>query len=393
MTRISSSPAGVTILGATGSVGVQTLDVIGRHPDSYAVDALVANRKAKELARLAIEHKARLAVVADESAYGELREALSGSGIEAAAGPQAVIEAAQRPAPIVMAAIVGAAGLDATMAAARRGARVAFANKECLVCAGPLLLDAMRQGGGDLLPVDSEHSAIFQCLNTDQRDQILRLILTCSGGPFRGWSRDRLEHVTPAQALKHPTWSMGAKISIDSATLMNKGLELIEAHFLFDMPSEKIDVVVHPQSVVHSMVEYTDGSTLAQLGCPDMRTPIAVALAWPRRIPVPVPGLDLARHSTLTFEAPDEVAFPALPLAREALRRGGTSPAIMNAANEVAVQSFLEEKLDFLGITACVEATLDGVAAPPLDSLDTLAQVDTQARAYARQYLGRKRAA
>ncbi|MBI1273906.1 MAG: 1-deoxy-D-xylulose-5-phosphate reductoisomerase [Alphaproteobacteria bacterium] len=380
----------VTILGATGSVGCQTIDLIERSPGKYRVLALTAWRNVQKLAEQARSLKPEVAVIADPACYDELKAALAGTGVRAAAGPQAVVEAAQMPADWVMAAIVGAAGLPATLAAVRRGAVVAFANKETLVCAGPLMMDLAAQSGAKLLPVDSEHNAIWQVFDFDRKEAVTRLILTASGGPFRTMTRADMAAMTAAQAVKHPVWTMGAKISIDSATLMNKGLEVIEAHFLFAMPEEKIDVVVHPQSVIHSMVEYADGSVLAQLGTPDMRTPIGYTLAWPERMETPAARLDLAQIGSLTFEAPDPEKFPALRLAREAMRAGGTAPAVLNAANEVSVQAFLDGKIGFLDIERINEATLGQVPAARLSGLDVLAEADAAARRHAQTLSGGK---
>jgi 1-deoxy-D-xylulose-5-phosphate reductoisomerase len=377
---VSDGVRRVTILGSTGSVGRSTVDLVARDPERFPVEALVAGRNLELLVRQALELRPRLAVIADGGALDDLRSALAGTGIEAAAGPAAVVEAAERPAEWVMAAIVGAAGLEPTLAAARRGAAVAFANKECLVCAGPLMMDLVRRSGATLLPVDSEHNAIFQVFDAARPEAVRRLILTASGGPFRTWDRARIAEATPEQAVAHPTWSMGTKISVDSATMMNKGLEVIEAHFLFDVPEERIDVLVHPQSVVHSMVEYVDGSVLAQMGTPDMRIPIAHALAWPRRIETPAARLDLARAGGLSFEAPDPERFPALGLARRALQCGGGAPTILNAANEVAVQAFMERRIGFLGIERVVERTLDAVPASGLRDLDDVRAMDAEAR-------------
>jgi 1-deoxy-D-xylulose-5-phosphate reductoisomerase len=350
----------VTILGSTGSVGCNTVDLVARAADAFEVEALTAHRNVVLLAEQARRLGARLAVVADEAAYGALKEALAGSGIEAAAGPAGLVEAGDRPADWVMAAIVGFAGLPPTLAAARRGATIALANKEALVCAGDVLLGAVRAGGARLLPVDSEHNAIFQCLDEANRDAVERLILTASGGPFRTWTLEQMAHASPAQAVAHPNWDMGAKISVDSATMMNKGLELIEAHHLFDMPGDRIDVVVHPQSVIHSMVAYADGSVVAQLGDQDMRVPIAHALAWPRRMRTAAARLDFARLSALTFEPPDPVRFPALRLARDALRMGGNAPIILNAANEIAVDAYLTSQIRFLDVVRIVEKVMEG---------------------------------
>lgn len=371
----------VTVLGSTGSIGRNTVDLLLADPGRYEVEALVANRNVALLAEQARALGARLAVVADASCYDALKHALAGSGIEAAAGPAAVIEAAARPAEWVMSAIVGAAGLEPTLAAAERGAVVALANKETLVCAGALMMAEVRRHGATLLPVDSEHSAIFQVFDFDQPEQVERIILTASGGPFRTTTREAMARVTPAEAVAHPNWDMGAKISVDSATMMNKGLELIEAHHLFALPEERIDIMVHPQSVVHSMVAYADGSVLAQMGSPDMRTPIAYALGWPRRINAAARRLDLLALGSLTFEAPDDGRFPALRLARQALRRGGAAPTILNAANEVAVQAFLDGRIGFLGIAEAVERTLERLEAAPLTRIEDVLGMDREARA------------
>ncbi|MEW5728018.1 MAG: 1-deoxy-D-xylulose-5-phosphate reductoisomerase [Pseudomonadota bacterium] len=371
---------GVTILGSTGSIGRNTVELVEARPDLYRVEALVANTSADMLAEQALRLKPRMAVVAEEAALGRLKHLLDGSGIEIAAGARAVVEAAMLPADWVMAAIVGAAGLEPTIAAARRGAVIALANKECLVCAGELMLAEVRKAGATLLPVDSEHSAIFQVFDFDQVDKVEKIVLTASGGPFRGWDRDRMAGVTPEQAVAHPNWSMGAKISVDSASMMNKGLELIEAHHLFGLGEDRIDIVVHPQSVIHSMVAYVDGSVLAQMGSPDMRTPIAYALGWPRRIAAPAPRLDLAQVGSLTFEAPDPARFPALRLARRALQTGGSAPTVLNAANEVAVSAFLSRGIGFLDIAAVVEATLEATENLPLSSIDDVLAQDRRAR-------------
>jgi 1-deoxy-D-xylulose-5-phosphate reductoisomerase len=380
MIQGSEGPRRVTILGSTGSVGGNTVDLLMRNRAAFAVEALTAGSNVKALAAQARELRARRAVIADAARYRDLKEALSGTGIEAAAGPDAIVEAADMPSDWVMSSIVGAAGLPATMAAIRRGAVVAFANKECLVCAGELMMREVEQHGATLLPVDSEHNAIFQVFDFVRPERIEKIVLTASGGPFRQFERADMERVTPAQAVAHPNWSMGAKISVDSATMMNKGLEVIEAHHLFHMPSERIDIVVHPQSVVHSMVAYVDGSVLAQLGSPDMRTPIAYALAWPQRIETPSPRLDLAQIGRLTFEPPDERRFPALALAREALRLGGGAPTILNAANEVAVSSFLSGDIGFLDIVRGVEETLRVLPRTTLTTLDDVRRLDAEAR-------------
>jgi 1-deoxy-D-xylulose-5-phosphate reductoisomerase len=357
----------VSVLGSTGSIGVSTLDLLARAKAcgtaEVEVRALAAGRNVALLAEQAWRWRPRLAVIADESLYPELKSRLAGSGVEVAAGQQGVIAAAACGANWVMSAIVGAAGLAPTIAAARTGAVVALANKESLVCAGPALLEIAAQAGGAVIPVDSEHSAIFQVLQPDCASRVSRLILTASGGPFRSWTKAQMAAATPAQAVAHPNWNMGAKISVDSATMMNKGLEMIEASYLFATPETKIEVLVHPQSVVHSLVEYEDGSTLAQLGPPDMRAPIACALAWPDRLPWPAPRLDLPAVGALTFEAPDPERFPALALARQALREGRDAPAALNAANETAVAAFLDRRLGFLDIVAAVAETLERMSA------------------------------
>jgi 1-deoxy-D-xylulose-5-phosphate reductoisomerase len=376
----AGSPRSITILGSTGSVGRSTVDLIARDPGRYRVEALTAGRNVAVLVTQCLALRPALAVVADPALYDDLKAALAGTGIAVAAGPEAVVEAAARPAEWVMAAIVGAAGLEPTLAAARRGAVVALANKECLVCAGPLMMALIAAHGATLLPVDSEHNAIFQVFDQTRPESVRRLILTASGGPFRSLGRAAMARVTPAQAVAHPVWSMGAKISVDSATMMNKGLEIIEAHFLFAMPGERIDVLVHPQSVVHSLVEYVDGSVLAQLGTPDMRIPIAYALAWPDRIPAAAARLDLTAGPALSFEPPDPVRFPALRLARAALQSGGAAPTILNAANEIAVAAFLGGTAGFLDIERVVEDTLDRLTGWSLASLDDVRGADAEAR-------------
>ena len=389
--RVSGdAPRTVTVLGSTGSVGRNTLDLIGREPGRYAVEALTANVNEALLAEQARRFRPRLTAVADESRYPALKKALAGTGLRIEAGREAVVAAARRPAEWVMAAIVGAAGLEPTLTAARRGAIVALANKECLVCAGPLLMDEIRFGGGTLLPVDSEHNAIFQVFDFARREAVERVILTASGGPFRTLDRAAMAHVTPVQAIAHPTWNMGAKISVDSATMMNKGLEIIEAHHIFRLPEDRIEILIHPQSVVHSMVAYVDGSVLAQLGTPDMRTPIAHALAWPARMPVPAARLDLAERGRLTFERPDPERFPALRLARAALRQGGAAPTVLNAANEVAVAAFLADGLGFLEITEVVEAVLATASRGPLRCLGDVLATDRAARRLATAEIRRR---
>ncbi|MDP2697780.1 1-deoxy-D-xylulose-5-phosphate reductoisomerase [Thalassospira sp.] len=370
----------VCVLGVTGSVGSSTCDVLQAHPDRFDVDAVTAHKDVAGLAAAAKSLKASLAVIADPDLYGDLCEALAGSGIAVAAGEAAVVEAATRPSDIVISAIVGAAGLRATLAAIRRGATVGLANKETLVCAGDLMMQEVASHGATLIPVDSEHSAIFQVLEVPLVSQVERILLTASGGPFRTWSKQDMSRVTPKQALAHPNWDMGAKISIDSATMMNKGLELIEACRLFPVEEGRIDVLVHPQSLIHSMVEYSDGSVLAQMGMPDMRTPISYALAWPERLRIDVPRLDFATLQQLTFEKPDPDRFPALRLAREALQAGGTLPIVLNAANEIAVASFLAEKIGFLQIAELVEMAMDRLGTEQLTTLDQVFAIDQAAR-------------
>ncbi len=370
----------ITILGSTGSIGDSTVDLIDRDPHAYDVVALTANGNWEKLAEQAKRLKPAIVAVADPAAYSDLKAALAGTNVRVAAGPEAVCEAAAEPSDWVMAAIVGAAGLKPTLTAVSRGATIALANKECLVSAGTVFTDAVARHRVTLLPVDSEHNAIFQVFDFDQKEKISKVILTASGGPFRTWSLAQMREVTPKQAVAHPNWSMGAKISVDSATMMNKGLEVIEAHHLFGLGSERIDVVVHAQSVIHSMVEYCDGSVLAQLGSPDMRTPIAYALGYPKRLDAPAARLNLAALGTLTFEQPDEIRFPALRLARRALQSGGSAPTILNAANEIAVARFLAGDIGFLDIAAIVEHTMDRVAHQSLQSLDDVMAIDAEAR-------------
>ena len=378
----------VTILGATGSVGRSTLDLVEREADRFHIEALTAQSDVEGLAGAALRTGAAVAVIGDASRYAALKDALAGSGVEAAAGPAAIVEAARRGADWTMASIVGLAGLEPTMAALSCGKTVALANKESLVSAGSIMIRAAEAAGARLLPVDSEHNAVFQCYEP-QPGRVSRIILTASGGPFRTWTHDQMRAVTPAQAVKHPNWSMGAKISVDSATMMNKGLELIEAHHLFPVGADKLDVLVHPQSVVHSMVEYIDGSVLAQLGAPDMRIPIAHALAWPERMETPCARLDLAAVGKLEFEAPDYVRFPALALAKAALTEGGARPAILNAANESAVAAFLGGQIGFLDIAAVVEQVLAQYEPPPPDRLADVVAIDAEARQKAAQVMQR----
>ncbi|MEM7700702.1 MAG: 1-deoxy-D-xylulose-5-phosphate reductoisomerase [Pseudomonadota bacterium] len=377
----------LTLLGATGSIGQSTLDLIRHNAEDWTVEALTANCSARELARLAREFGAKIAVVGDESCLPELREALAGTDIEAAGGDEALCEAAARPVDMTVAAIVGCAGLAPTMAAVEAGGTVALANKEALVSAGEILKSAVTRAGATLLPTDSEHNAIFQCLEGNQISEVRRILLTASGGPFRTLDAKALKSVTREQALKHPNWSMGAKITIDSATLMNKGLEYIEAHHLFPVGLENIEIVVHPQSIVHSMVEYRDRSVLAQLGPSDMRVPIASCLAHPKRMKTPLEPLDLTKVGTLTFEAPNEELFPATRICREAIQAGGATPAILNAANEVAVAAFLDGAIGFLQITQVVEETLKGMTAPAPGSLEEVLAIDAEARAKAQDML------
>lgn len=373
-------PRRITVLGATGSIGRSTLALVAEAPQNYSVEAVTGFRRADALAAIARTCGAKLAVVGDPSLYGTLKELLAGSGIEAAAGAEALEEAALRPAEWVMAGIVGAAGLRPTLAAVRRGAMVALANKECLVCAGHLFMREVRSRQADLLPVDSEHNAIWQALGVNDRAGVRRLILTASGGPFRQASLAEMARATPAQAVAHPKWSMGAKISVDSATMMNKGLEIIEAHHLFAVPESAIDVVVHPQSIVHSLVAFTDGSMLAQLGEPDMRIPIACTLGWPARLETTAPELDLCARSGLQFEPPDPHRFPALRLARLALRQGGAAPTLLNAANEAAVAAFLAGRIGFLDIARTVETVLERCPAGDCDDLETILAYDAETR-------------
>ena len=381
------NPRTITILGATGSVGASTLDLIRREKDKWRVVALTANSNVADLAKLAREFSAQVAVVADESQLPALREALAGTNIHAAGGASALVEAASRPADMTIAAIVGCAGLAPVMAAVEQGGTIGLANKEALVSAGDVLIEAVARHGATLLPVDSEHNAIFQCLAGNDLSHVRWITLTASGGPFRDWSLEQLEAATPAQAVKHPNWDMGAKISVDSATMFNKGLELIEAWHLFPVGLDKLRIIVHPQSIVHSMVEYRDGSTLAQLGPSDMRVPIASTLAWPARMDTPCEPLDLAKIGTLTFRAPDEEHFPATRLAREAAEAGGAMPAVLNAANEVAVAAFLTGQISFTRIAHSVAQVLEryGPAAPT--SLGDVFAVDAEARIRARALL------
>jgi len=404
--RASSRPAGfrparrgaakrVSVLGATGSVGQSTLDLIGRNANTFKVVALTAKHNIERLAELAVRHGAELAVIAEESQYNALKERLAGTGIATAAGMSGLIEAALKPADCVMAGIMGAAGLRPTLAAVSQGRRVALANKECLVSAGEIFMEAVRSSRTELIPVDSEHSAAFQAIAGAAPDSIERIVLTASGGPFRTWSLEQLALATPSEALRHPNWSMGPKITIDSATLMNKGLELIEAYHLFQIEADKLEIVVHPQSIIHALVGYRDGSMLAQLSSPDMRTPIALSLAWPQRMTAPTKRLDLVELAQLSFERPDEERFRAVGLARAAMRRGGMAPAVLNAANEIAVEAFLAGRLGFLQIAQLVAETLTqgeacGLCVESTD-LATVLECDAAARRLALNLLERGR--
>ncbi len=370
----------VSIFGATGSVGTSTLDLIRLDRDKYRILALTAHSNAKELAKLAKEFDAEIAVISDVSQYDTLKNLLAGTKIEVAAGPDALVDVAGRSPDWTMAAIVGCAGLPPTLAALKCGKTVALANKEALVSAGALMMAEAKEAGATLLPVDSEHNAIFQSLQGGRIDQVRKITLTASGGPFRTWSKEQMASVTPEQAVAHPNWDMGAKISVDSATMMNKGLELIEAHHLFPVGLDNIDILVHPQSVIHSMVEYKDHSTLAQLGSPDMRIPIASALAWPERMKTDCVPLDLAKIARLDFEAPDDDRFPAIKLARDAIEVGGAVPAILNGANEIAVAAFLKRDVQFLEITEIVSRIIDSYSPPVPRDLADIFGIDTEAR-------------
>jgi 1-deoxy-D-xylulose-5-phosphate reductoisomerase len=391
-TRAVRPPRRISVLGATGSIGESTLDLIGRNPSAYRVVALTGGQNTDRLAELAILHRAELAVIANPEGYAALRAALAGTGIEVGAGEEALLEAASRPADWIMAAIVGAAGLKPTLQAVRQGTLTALANKECLVSAGDIFMAEVVQARATLLPVDSEHSAAMQVMTGTRPERIERVCLTASGGPFRSWSLDQMRAARPEQALNHPNWSMGPKVTIDSATLMNKGLELLEAHHLFALTPDQLDVLIHPQSIVHCLVHMSDGSVLAQMACPDMRTPIAYSLAWPERMHAPTKRLDLAALGMLNFEAPDEERFPALKLARAVLAEGGSAGTVLNAANEVAVEAFLAGRIRFLSIAALVEATLAanaGLTTSHRGSVDDVLAIDAEARAAARSFLAR----
>ncbi|MDX2258081.1 MAG: 1-deoxy-D-xylulose-5-phosphate reductoisomerase [Hyphomicrobiaceae bacterium] len=385
-------PMRLTVMGATGSIGLSTLDLIGRNPGRFTIAALTAHSNVDELAELAIAHRAELAVIGHDSLYGRLVERLAGSGIAVAAGRAGLMEAAARPADCLLAAIVGAAGLEPAYAALGQGKRLALANKECLVSAGAIFMAEAARQGVEILPVDSEHSGAFQALVGARGEDIEQIVLTASGGPFREWPLERIAQATRADALRHPNWSMGAKITVDSATMMNKGLELIEAYHLFDVPADRLGVVVHPQSIVHCLVAYRDGSVIAQLAEPDMRTPIALALSWPRRMTAPTKRLDLAAIGTLTFEPPDETRFPCLRLARAALAAGGTMPAVLNAANEIAVAAFLEGRIGVLDIAATVDTSLEAAVSEGLGGaascLEDVLLADAAGRRLAAEALG-----
>ena len=379
----------VSILGATGSIGTSTLSVLAHNPSEFEVVSLVAQRNVEKLATIARGTNAELAVVADERQYAALKDHLAGSNIEVAAGREAVIEAAARSADVVVSAITGYAGLRSTLAAAQSGANLALANKEAMVTAGRLVREALAAGGGALIPVDSEHAALFQSLWGQDRDAITQLILTASGGPFRQWGKAEIQAATPEQALKHPNWDMGAKVTIDSASMMNKGLELIEAQQIFELAPERLDVIVHPQSIIHSLVAYNDGGQLAQLGVPDMQTPISAALRWPKRTKTSVPPLDLAQYGSLTFEPPDRDRFPCLALAEAAMKQGGSAPIALNAANEVAVSAFLDGAFSFGGIAQLVETVLSQTEQTAPESLDDIAVVDATSRTKAHEALAK----
>jgi len=378
-------PRSITVLGSTGSVGSNTVELIENNLEKFTVEALTANQNINLLVKQARALKPKTVVLADPKGYNDLKKALAGTGIKVAAGTDAVVEAADQPADLVMSSIVGAAGLKPTLAAVRRGATIGLANKECLVSAGDVFIREVMDNDSTLIPVDSEHSAIFQVFDFDNVEQVHRIILTASGGPFRQYSKEQMKRVTPEEAMAHPNWDMGAKISVDSATMMNKGLELIEAFHLFPVSSSQIEILVHPQSVIHSLVDYVDGSVLAQLGTPDMRTPIAYALAWPSRMKTPADRLELSDIATLTFESPNQELFPALLLARQALETGGAAPTILNAANEIAVSYFLRKRIRFLDIVRIVEETLNSMSGGRLDNLEDVALADNEARKIAEE--------
>ena len=380
----------VTILGSTGSIGRSTVDLLLKNPDHFTVEALVARKDVSTLATQSIALKAKMAVIEDEAHYQNLKDALAGTGIKVATGKMAVIEAAQAPAQWVMSAIVGTAGLRPTYAAIERGAILALANKESMISAGPIILKALEKHKSTLLPVDSEHNAIFQVFHEPHRPHVEKLILTASGGPFRTYSPEEMKSVTVEQALKHPNWSMGPKVTIDCSNLMNKGLEMIEASYIFGFPEDQIEILIHPQSIVHSLVAYRDGSVLAQLGIHDMRVPIAYTLAWPTRIETDLPRLDLSALGQLTFENPDVKKFPAILLARQALKMGKDRPTVLNAANEVAVQAFVDSKISYLDIVHVCEEVLEKLGGASLTSIDDVLLIDQQARQMAMKVIHKK---
>lgn len=384
-----SDPTRVSILGATGSIGTSTLRVLDHNPGQFSVVSVVAQRNVERLAEIALRTQADFAAVADERQFAALKDRLSGSNVEVGAGSEAINEAASRQADVVVSAITGYAGLRSTLAAARSGANLALANKEAMVTAGSMVKAALAEGGGALIPVDSEHAALFQSLWGQDREAITQLILTASGGPFRDWTKEDIQQATPAQALKHPNWDMGAKVTIDSASMMNKGLELIEAQQIFDIAPERLDVVVHPQSIIHSLVAYNDGGQMAQLGVPDMQTPISAALRWPQRTKTAVPPLDLAQYGSLTFEPPDRDRFPCLTLAEEAMRQGGALPIALNAANEVAVSAFLDGMFSFGGIAEVVGEVLSQSSFPAPATLDEITVIDADSRTKAHSVLAK----
>lgn len=384
-----SDPTRVSILGATGSIGTSTLRVLDHNPGQFSVVSVVAQRNVERLAEIALRTQAEFAAVADERQFAALKDRLSGSNVEVGAGSEAINEAASRQADVVVSAITGYAGLRSTLAAARSGANLALANKEAMVTAGSMVKAALAEGGGALIPVDSEHAALFQSLWGQDREAITQLILTASGGPFRDWTKEDIQQATPAQALKHPNWDMGAKVTIDSASMMNKGLELIEAQQIFDIAPERLDVVVHPQSIIHSLVAYNDGGQMAQLGVPDMQTPISAALRWPQRTKTAVPPLDLAQYGSLTFEPPDRDRFPCLTLAEEAMRQGGALPIALNAANEVAVSAFLDGMFSFGGIAEVVGEVLSQSSFPAPATLDEITVIDADSRTKAHSVLAK----
>lgn len=387
LTAIHTQPKSITILGSTGSIGKNAVKLLEMHRERFRIEGLTAYDNLHDLVQQAISLRAKRAVIGDEKHYLELKSALAGTGIEAAAGSEAIVEAACMPSDIVLAAIVGAAGLMPTLAAIGRGATVALANKECLVCAGTLMTEEMKRRGATLIPVDSEHSAIFQVFDFERPQNIDKIIITASGGPFRNFTAEQMHVVTPEQAVRHPNWDMGAKISVDSATMMNKGLEIIEAFHLFPVKESQIEVLIHPESIIHSMVSYIDGSVLAQMGTPNMATPIAHALAWPDRMASTSRALDFTTLKNLSFEVPDLARFPSITLAREALRAGGNAPTVLNAANEIAVARFLKSEVGFMDIVRIIEATLAKVPNNALHSIEDVIEVDTHSRKIAQNII------